>query len=165
MSTDRTNPGQLGKDQFKAMPESVLRVFDDHLAEYKRDPDKAHLWDPRIIGIEGPLVASLVLQHTGRKSGKALECVLQYYKRDGEIAIIGSRGGTADHPHWYLNLVAHPECGVQVERDHFKARARTLEGAEREDWYAHIKQVQPQQVEYESRTSRKIPIILLERLD
>lgn len=164
MGTDHTNPENSGKDEFKSLPESILRKFDEHLEEYKKNPEKAHYWDPSVIGIRGALVASLILQHTGRKSGKQLECVLQYYKRDGEIAIIGSRGGTAEHPHWYLNLQAHPDCEVQIVRDRFRARAHTLQGAQRNDWYEYIKREQPQQAEYESRTTREIPIVILERI-
>jgi deazaflavin-dependent oxidoreductase (nitroreductase family) len=162
MTTDHTNPTNAGKDEFKALPDQVARELAAHLEAYNKDPVAAHYWDPICIGVPGGPVACLLLTHTGRKSGKSLQNALQYYRRGKEVAVVGSRGGTVEHPHWYLNLVAHPECAVQIANERFRARARTVTGPERAPWWAFIVTEQPMQREYETRTSREIPVVVLD---
>jgi deazaflavin-dependent oxidoreductase (nitroreductase family) len=162
MTTDHTNPTNAAKDELKALPDEVARQLAAHVEEYKKDPVAAHYWDPICIGVPGGPVACLLLTHTGRKSGKPLDSVLQYYRRGKDIAIVGSRGGTVEHPHWYLNLVAHPECTVQIANEGFRARARTVTGPERGPWWEFIVTEQPVQREYQTRTSREIPVIVLD---
>jgi len=162
MSTDHTNPTNAGKNELTALPDPVARELAAHLEAYKKDPVAAHYWDPICIGVPGGPVACLLLTHTGRKSGKSLENALQYYRRGKDVAVVGSRGGTAEHPHWYLNLVAHPECTVQIVNQRFRARARTVTGLERGPWWELVVAEQPMQREYQTRTSREIPVILLE---
>ena len=162
MATDHANPTNAGKDELQALPDNVVRALAAHLEQYKKDPVAAHYWDPICIGVPGGPVASLLLVHTGRKSGKPLECILQYYRRGKEVAVVGSRGGTAEHPHWYLNLVAHPECTVQIAAERFRAQARTVTGPERGPWWDFVVKEQPIQREYQTRTSREIPVIVLD---
>lgn len=61
----------------------------------------------------GP-VTCLLLEYHGKKSGRTLHTVLQYYKLDGKVAVVASRGGTAQNPTWYENTVANPECDVRM---------------------------------------------------
>jgi deazaflavin-dependent oxidoreductase (nitroreductase family) len=149
-------------NELQQLPESVKQALADHCEQYKRDPEGAHMWDPIVIGIPGGPVKNLLLTYTGRKSGRELECVLQYYERDGQVAVVGSRGGTEEHPVWYLNLLAHPRCEVQIARRRFSAVARTLDDAEHDRWWPTIVAEQPQQGIYQSRTTRRIPIVVLE---
>jgi hypothetical protein len=95
MATDHTNPTNAGKDELKSLPDNVARELAAHLEQYKKDPVAAHYWDPICIGVPGGPVACLLLTHTGRKSSKPLDSVLQYYRRGNDVAIVGSRGGTA----------------------------------------------------------------------
>lgn len=162
MATDHTNPTNAATDELKALPDNVARELQKHCDQYRKDPEAAQYWDPFCIRVSGGPVATLLLTHSGRKSGKLLQCVLQYYSKDGHIAIVGSRGGTAEHPHWYLNLVAHPECTVQVGKRGFRARARTVTDSERPPWWAYVKKEQPMQAEYETRTTREIPVVILD---
>ncbi|HKB94145.1 MAG TPA: nitroreductase family deazaflavin-dependent oxidoreductase, partial [Gaiellaceae bacterium] len=74
----------------------------------------------------------LLLTTTGRKSGTEYTTPLIYGLDAGNPVIVASQGGTPGHPDWYLNLVAHPEVGVQIKGDTYRARARTAEGEERE---------------------------------
>lgn len=150
------------KDAEADLPEAVRQTIAEHHAQYLSDPDAAHLWDPIVIGVPGGPVPCLLLWHTGRRSGRRLNSVLQYYRRGDEIAIVASKGGTAHHPAWYHNLVAEPHCEVWIGSFKTTAVARTMDAAERARWWPEITAEQPQQLEYEQRTNREIPVVMLE---
>lgn len=143
-------------------PQAVQDQFAAHTALYLRDPEAAHLWDPIVIGVPGGAVPCLLLHHVGRKSGKRLHSILQYYVYDGAVAIVASKGGMDQHPVWYLNLLAEPACEVQIGSYRSGAVARVLSGLERAQWWARITREQPMQIEYAARTRRRIPIVVLE---
>lgn len=149
-------------DEFKVLPEKVQEELEKHRQLYLTDPEAAHYWDPIAIGTPGGPVKTLLLHHAGRKTGRALNTALQYYEMDGQIAIVASRGGTEEHPAWYLNLLANQDCHVQIGAQSFTARARTVSDAERSKWWPFITSEQPAQTEYQSRTSRVIPVVVLE---
>jgi len=153
------------KDEFKALPDKVKEELDKHRQLYLTDPEAAHYWDPIVIGTPGGPVPTLLLHHVGRKSGRMLNTALQYYRLKGDIAIVASRGGTEENPSWYLNLQANPNCHVQVGKHGSPAIARTLLPEERPEWWAHITACQPAQVEYQARTHRQIPVIILDLPD
>ncbi len=144
------------------LPEAVRREIAAHHALYRRDPEAAHRWDPIVIGVPGGPVSCLLLHHVGRKSGRRLNAILQYYRHEDDIVIVASKGGLPQHPVWYLNLLARPACEVQIGAFHCHAVARTLAGAERARWWQRVTAEQPVQVEYQARTSREIPLILLD---
>ena len=106
----------------------------------------------------------LLLTVTGRKSGTEYTTPLIFGEDGGSYAIVGSQGGRPEHPDWYLNLQAHPEVGVQVKADTFRATARTTEGAERERLWAAMNEIWPHYDEYQTKTTRQIPVVVLERL-
>ena len=169
MSDDKTTEYEKYKgkvamemNEMKALPEQVAIELAAHREFYKRDPKAAHMWDPVVIGVEGGPVSCLLLTFTGRKSGNELQTVLQYFKKDGKIAVVASRGGTEDHPTWYLNLQANPKCHVQVGEYGYEGIARTIEPEEREAWLEVVFREQPIQRTYQARTSRVIPIVVLE---
>ena len=146
----------------KAVPDAVMESLNAHLALYRTDPEAVHIWNPIVIGVPGGPVKTLMLSYTGRKSGKILQTALQYFELDGKIAIVASRGGTEEPPLWYLNLLAEPACEIQVGRNAYRALARTAEGAEREAWWQQILVDQPIQAVYQARTSRQIPVVVME---
>lgn len=150
------------KDELLALPDEVKGELQKHLEFYQRDPVAAHYWDPICIGVPGGPVKCLMLTYTGRKSGKKLQTVLQYYVLDGKYAVVGTRGGSVDHPLWYLNLVETPECEIQVGGEHRKAVARTLDAAERAKYWPQITAEQPEYLVYEQRTSRLIPVVVFD---
>ncbi|HZP38677.1 MAG TPA: nitroreductase family deazaflavin-dependent oxidoreductase [Methylomirabilota bacterium] len=114
-----------------------------------------HIW-------EG--VPTLLLTTTGRRSGQARTTPL-IYGRDGErYVIVASRGGAPAHPAWYENLSAEPEVHVQVLAERFKARARTASAAERPALWKTMAAIWPPYDEYQARTTRQIPVVLLERV-
>ncbi len=105
----------------------------------------------------------LLLTTIGRRSGEPRTAPLLYL-RDGErLAIVASFGGHPKHPVWYLNLTANPEVNVQVGRDRFDAAARTATPEERERLWPLFVEMYPGYAGYQEKTTREIPIVLLER--
>jgi deazaflavin-dependent oxidoreductase (nitroreductase family) len=129
-----------------------------HLELYRSDPEKAHLWNPY-----GKVVPTLLLIARGRTSGKLRTRPLIYGRTDDAYVVVASKGGAPDSPAWYLNLMAQPDCEIQVVRDVIPVRARAAEGEERERLWAEMVELLPQYEEYQSRTERKIPVVVLER--
>jgi deazaflavin-dependent oxidoreductase (nitroreductase family) len=106
----------------------------------------------------------LLLTTTGRKSGKEHTMPLIFGEADGSQVLVASKGGTPEHPAWYLNLEANPEVGVQVKGDKFRARARTAEGEERERLWKSMNEIWPHYDEYQTKTTRQIPVVVLDRI-
>lgn len=152
------------KDEMGALPDEVKAALAAHLELYKTDPEAAHHWDTANIGLEG-VVPCLMLTATGAKSGKIRQNCLQYYRVDNNYVVIASRGGTVDHPVWYKNLLANPECEIQVGGFHSRARARTITGPDRERYWKAVTEEQPIQIEYQKKTSRQIPVVVMDLID
>ncbi len=106
----------------------------------------------------------LLLLHTvGAKSGKERLNPTAYIK-DGEILIIAaSKGGADSHPDWYHNLAADPEVKVEVGQENYSARAEIAPEPERTELFGKLKAVYPGFGEYETKTTRVIPVIKLIR--
>jgi len=105
----------------------------------------------------------LLLTVEGRKSGKEYTTPLIFGEDGGNYVIVASQGGTPDHPDWYKNLSKTAEVGVQVKADKFRAHARTAEGDERERLWKQMNGIWPHYDEYQTKTDRQIPIVVLER--
>lgn len=107
----------------------------------------------------------LLLLHTrGAKSGAERVNPVAYQATDGVLAVFASKGGAPTNPDWYRNLVANPQVTVEVGTDTFDAQARVAEGEERERIWERQKQDVPGFAEYERRTDREIPVVVLERV-
>jgi deazaflavin-dependent oxidoreductase (nitroreductase family) len=86
------------------------------------------------------------------------------YGQDGDsYIVIASQGGAPTHPNWYVNLVAESDVEVQVGADRFRARARPAEGDERKRLWALMTGIWPNYDVYQTRTERRIPVVVLER--
>jgi deazaflavin-dependent oxidoreductase (nitroreductase family) len=108
--------------------------------------------------------APMVLLHTtGARSGQERITPLVYRPVNGDIAVFASKGGSPDHPAWYLNLVAKPEVTVEVGGETYPVTARVAEGDERERIWEEQKRAMPNFAEYEQKTTRVIPVVVLER--
>jgi deazaflavin-dependent oxidoreductase (nitroreductase family) len=108
--------------------------------------------------------ASLLLLHsTGAKSGVERINPLAYQAVGDAFAIFASKAGADTNPDWYYNVVAHPDCTVEVGTETVDVRARVLEGDEREPVWSTQKVLAPGFAEYEQKTARVIPVVLLER--
>ncbi len=77
--------------------------------------------------------------------------------------IVGSKGGAPQHPAWYLNLEADADVEVQVRADRFNARARLASGQERAELWRLMVGEWPRYAEYQRKTEREIPVVVLER--
>lgn len=104
----------------------------------------------------------LLLTTTGRKSGRPRTQPLAYTKAGEGYAVIASKGGGAQHPLWYLNLRANPLADVTVGRDTLTVRARDAEGEEREELWRAFADIYPGYDRYARKTSRTIPVVVLE---
>jgi deazaflavin-dependent oxidoreductase (nitroreductase family) len=107
----------------------------------------------------------ILLTTRGRKTGRELTVPL-VYRRDGDrLVIAASKGGAPKHPEWYLNVLAQPEVGVELGTERFRARARAIpSGSERDRLYELHGQHWASFRDYPAKTTRTIPVIVLERL-
>jgi deazaflavin-dependent oxidoreductase (nitroreductase family) len=106
----------------------------------------------------------LLLNTTGAKSGQPRINPLAYTRDGDRYVIIASKGGAPTSPDWFHNVVANPEVVVEVGPERFPARASVAEGAERDRLYAAQAALMPGFAEYEKKTTRRIPVIVLERI-
>jgi deazaflavin-dependent oxidoreductase (nitroreductase family) len=108
-----------------------------------------------------PGVPTLLLTTRGRKSGLLRRTAL-IYGRDGDAyVVVASQGGRPTHPAWYLNLDADPQVHVQVGATELEARARTATGAERARLWREMASVWPAYDDYQAKTDRQIPVVVL----
>ena len=132
-------------------PEWVL----DHLRRYQRsDGEDGHLWRG---------CPTLLLTTTGRRSGREVTTPLIYGEHDGRYLVVASRGGAPTHPRWYLNLSANPAVRVQIRADRFGASARTAAPDEKAALWELMAAIYPPYDDYQARTEREIPVVVLER--
>ena len=134
-----------------------------HREQYQKDPAAGHLWDSTFAGGPGPL-PTLLLTTVGAKSGQASVMPLLYGEVNGAYAIIASKGGDPKHPGWYHNLRAQDVVTVQVADKVFKARARVVSGIERANIWQQMAAMYPPYTQYQAKTQREIPVVLLEKV-
>ncbi len=139
-----------------------LDWIDAHRKVYLEDGEKGHLWDSTVVGGPGP-VPTLLLTTTGRKSGEARIMPLIYGKTEEGYVIVASKGGAPQHPDWYFNLQAQPEVEVQLINDKFSARAETVTGPLRGELWNLMLPIWPPYADYQLKTEREIPVVLLRR--
>jgi deazaflavin-dependent oxidoreductase (nitroreductase family) len=105
----------------------------------------------------------LLLTTRGRKSGEERTTPLIFRPHGDDYMIVASKGGTDAPPAWYLNLQADPDVQVQVRGDVFSARARDATPEEQPGMWREMAAVWPDYDEYQKRTERRIPVVVLER--
>ena len=111
----------------------------------------------------------LLMTAKGAKSGEAITTPLVYGREGDDYVIVASKGGAPKHPTWFGNLKANPEVEVEVAGAHgtekFKARARVADSRqERDRLYGEMTRIWPAFADYQTRTDRLIPVVILERL-
>ena len=105
----------------------------------------------------------LLLRTVGRRTGQPRTAALLYVRDGDAYVVIASKGGAPRHPGWFHNLTAKPAVEIQVGRERMRVRARVAEGKERSRLWARADEInQGQYAVYQSRTSRKIPVVVLE---
>ena len=128
----------------------------DHIRRYvETDGADGHEWRPGVF--------TLLLTTRGRRSG-ALRRTALIYGRDGDAyLVVASQGGAPEHPAWYLNLRDDPQVEVQVGAERFAARARTATPEEKPRMWTTMTSIWPAYDDYQARTDREIPVVVLER--
>jgi deazaflavin-dependent oxidoreductase (nitroreductase family) len=127
----------------------------EHVDRYEAtDGDEGHEWRGTV---------TLILETKGRRTGETHKTPLIYQEHDGNYLVVASKGGADKPPAWYLNLDANPDVGVQVRGDRFKARARTATPDEKPEMWKKMTAAWPDYDDYQKRTDREIPVVVLER--
>ena len=127
----------------------------EHMRNYlATDGADGHIWRG---------VPTLLLTTIGSKSGEERMLPLIYGEDDGDYVIVASKGGFAEHPAWYNNLVVQPKVQVQVAADKFSATAVAIDGARRQELWNMMAEVWPLYIEYQQKTDRHIPVVALVR--
>ena len=106
---------------------------------------------------------TLLLTTTGRKSGFPRTAPLIYQPYGDAYVIVASKGGAPDPPEWYLNLLANPEAKVQIRGEIFDVVARDAMPQEKPDMWRTMVAAWPAYDEYQAKTDREIPVVVLER--
>jgi deazaflavin-dependent oxidoreductase (nitroreductase family) len=127
-----------------------------HIKQYvESDGREGHEWKPGVF--------ALLLTTRGRKTGQLHRTPLIYGKDGEDIIIVASRGGHPRHPAWYLNLVENPEVEVQIGADKFLARAHTATPEEKARLWPLMASIWPGYDDYQKKTDREIPVVVLAR--
>jgi deazaflavin-dependent oxidoreductase (nitroreductase family) len=106
----------------------------------------------------------LLLTTIGAKSGRPYTTPVMYLREGDRLAVFATHGGSPGHPDWYHNLIANPVVTVEIGTEEFKAKAMPLTGGpERDRLYGRQAELFPQFADYQKRTTRVIPVVLLER--
>lgn len=127
-----------------------------HVERYQAtDGEEGHDWEGTI---------TLLLTTTGRRTGEERTTPLIYQPEGDAYLVVASNGGADEPPLWYVNLEANPEVKVQVRGDRFTARARTATPEEKPPLWRKMAAEWPDYDEYQKKTSRDIPVVILERV-
>lgn len=147
-------------------PKTALQAFiAEHLASYLRSGGaEGHVVDGRASGAY-LFGTTCLIRYKGRRSGRTMITPLSYADRGGEVIIVGSKGGSDTHPAWYLNLVAEPLVDFQIATQAFRASWREPEGAERERIWDFMVDCYPFYGEYQKRTDRPIPLVMMKPIE
>jgi deazaflavin-dependent oxidoreductase (nitroreductase family) len=126
----------------------------EHVERYEAtDGQEGHAW-------EG--TQTLILTTTGRKSGQTRKTPLIYGEHDGDYLVVASNGGEDAPPSWYVNLQADPSAEVQVWGDRRVVRARDATPEEKPELWKIMTAEWPSYDEYQTKTDREIPVVVLE---
>jgi deazaflavin-dependent oxidoreductase (nitroreductase family) len=127
----------------------------EHVRVYREtDGERGYRWRGTTI---------LLLTTEGRKSGESRTTPL-IHRTDGERwVVVASKGGASENPSWYENLLASPDATIEVKGDEIPVRATTAEGDERARLWSAMTEVWPAYDEYQARTEREIPVVVLAR--
>ena len=146
-------------------PAGTPQWAQEHRALYLRSGGtKGHMMD--LTGAGGHRFGTnLLLRYMGRKSGKTMITGLSYADIGGEVVICASKGGSDDHPLWYLNILASETVDFQIATQAFRATWREPEGEEREKVWNLMADCHPFYSGYQDRTERQIPLVMMKAVE
>jgi deazaflavin-dependent oxidoreductase (nitroreductase family) len=116
------------------------------------------------VGHDWKGVQTLLLTTTGRQSGEERTAPLIYGRHGDDYLVVASKGGSDEPPGWYANLREDPDVEVQVGDDRFRAHARTATDEEKPEMWREMTGHWPAYDEYQRKTDREIPVVVLERV-
>jgi deazaflavin-dependent oxidoreductase (nitroreductase family) len=140
------NPPNYSKPDLSLLGVEHVRVYRETNGE------RGYIWNGSPI---------LLLTSMGRVSGEPRTTPIIFTPYDNGWAVVASKGGAPSHPQWYLNVLANPNVQVQVKGNIYEAVARTALSPEREQIWAEAIKHWPNYDLYQSRTERKIPVVVL----
>ncbi len=123
---------------------------------------EGHMYTVTPPGRQQMTVPSLLLTTTGRKSGEKFIFPLFYGTIGDSYIIVASKGGAPEHPGWYRNILADPNVEIQVGTLKTKAIARTATGEERARLWDIALAFWPPYADYQVKTEREIPVVVLD---
>lgn len=103
----------------------------------------------------------LLLTHSGARTGTKRTNPLAYFRDGDRYVVVASKGGAPTNPDWYHNLLANPDATIEVGAQAFAVTARQSDDEERERLWAMITSANPAFAEYETKTERRIPVMIL----
>jgi deazaflavin-dependent oxidoreductase (nitroreductase family) len=107
----------------------------------------------------------LILFTKGRRSGRARSHALIFREHGADYLVVASKGGAQAPPAWFVNLQADPNVEVQIKGERFRATARVAGPEEKPEMWAKMVEVWPDYDEYQKKTSREIPVVVLQRAE
>jgi deazaflavin-dependent oxidoreductase (nitroreductase family) len=107
----------------------------------------------------------ILLTSLGAKSGMLRKTALMRVEHDGVYAVVASLGGAPQHPVWYYNITAQPHVELQDGAEKHDYLAREVHGEEKAIWWERAVATWPDYAKYQKKTSREIPVFVLERMD
>jgi deazaflavin-dependent oxidoreductase (nitroreductase family) len=126
---------------------------------------KIYLWSKGRIGNVIRGLPILVLTTKGRKSGLTRQNALMYLPYGQDFVVIASNLGDEKHPAWWINLKAEPTASVQIKDAHYTVHAREAADEEREKLWQAIAEKNSDYEQYRTWTSRRIPVVILDRVE
>jgi deazaflavin-dependent oxidoreductase (nitroreductase family) len=126
---------------------------EEHVQKYEATSGKVgHDWNDAHV---------LILHTTGRKSGKLRKNPLIYGRNGDDYLIVASKGGAPDHPDWYVNLTANPQTTIQVWGELIAVTAHTASPDEKARLWPIMTAAWPEYDDYQRKTERDIPLVIL----
>ena len=135
------------------------RLTDVHVGAYRLTGGRIGAKIPRGKG------EMLLLEHVGAKSGKHRTIPLLYIDDGDDLVIVASKGGSHKHPAWFHNLMANPATRVQVGSEKREVVARKAGRREKKRLWPQVVEVWPDYENYQERTEREIPLVILSPRD
>lgn len=139
--------GESGKPDLSLLGAEHVRVYRE------TDGETGYIWNGAPI---------LLLTTKGRRSGEPRTIPIIFTQYGDSRVVVASKGGSPTHPAWYLNILDDPQVQVQVKADVYPAVARTAPSPEREQIWAAAIRTWPSYDNYQARTTREIPVVVLE---
>jgi deazaflavin-dependent oxidoreductase (nitroreductase family) len=117
------------------------------------------------VGGQMEKIPLLLVTMKGAKSGRTITLPLAYSKDGNRFVVIASFAGAPHNPSWYHNLVAHPDITIELGGEKFQAKASVAQGAERDRLFKQQADQLPIFNEYQQKTTRRIPVIVIDRVN